>query len=181
MREAAKRTEAILAANWPRVEILATMLIEKGEVDFEDFVSNLALKGLSGVAGAVGVESLPVDREVVFTTVAGSHATPEGNVRHEAGDAIVSGERGESWPVARATFDDLYEPLPGTVPGQGGRYRKKPRPLLAMLLPERSRVDLSGGRGVLVGRAGDWIVDYGKGDLAVVRAEAFRRLYRVME
>ena len=34
MREAAKRTEAILAANWPRVEILATMLIEKGEVDF---------------------------------------------------------------------------------------------------------------------------------------------------
>jgi hypothetical protein len=181
MKEAETRTEAVLSANWPRVEILAQRLIASGEVDFEEFVSSLALRGLGGLPGVVRVENLPVERDVLIVDAAGSHATPEGHVRYDVGDAIVKGERGDSWPVARATFCELYEPVAGTVGGKAGRYRKKSRGFLAMPLLERSRVDLSDGRGVLTGGAGDWIVDYGKGDLAIVRAEAFSRLYRVID
>jgi hypothetical protein len=41
-------------------------------------------------------------------------------------------------------------------------------------------VDLSGGRGTLSGSAGDWLVQYGSGDAAVVGNEIFAQTYELL-
>ena len=144
-------------------------------------MGGLTLNGLGHVPGALKAENLPVIRRVTFAKQAGSHQTPEGAVRYEAGDALVTGEDNDSWPIARATFDELYCPDGGTQVGADGLYEKKPKRVWALLLGENSRVDMSGGRGVLLGQNGDWIVDYGDGDMAVVAGTTFAKLYRFCE
>lgn len=180
MKEAATRTDTILSENWIKLEVIATALIERGEVDFEQFVSGLTLEGLQSVTGAVRVENVAITRNVTFADQSGSHETPEGVVQFEAGDALVSGEDGESWPIARKTFDQLYSPSVDVKLGSDGAYQKHPRIGWALPLKENTRVDLSAGRGVLLGQGGDWIVDYGNGDMAIVSGLIFAKLYRIV-
>jgi hypothetical protein len=52
---------------------------------------------------------------------------------------------------------------------------------MALHLDEPKRVDLSGGRGILVGGSGDWVVDYGKGDMAVVVGDTFAATYALLD
>jgi hypothetical protein len=59
-------------------------------------------------------------------------------------------------------------------------YLKRPRQALALQLRESRNVVLSGTRGVLSGAAGDWIVDYGNGDLAVVAGDRFKVYYEFL-
>lgn len=180
MKEAEARTDQILAENWPHVEVIAAELIAKGEVNFEEFVAKLAAHGLEDVAGAVVATNIPLKREVEFARSSGSHQTPEGVVRYEAGDAIVKDENGDSWPVSRSVFDRLYRPFMGVNFGEDGHYHKVENTVRALQLSETSRVDMMAGRGVLLGEKGDWIVDYGNGDLAIVNGEAFERTYRII-
>lgn len=179
MKDAAARTDNILRENWIKLEAIATALIATGEVDFEQFVGGLTLNGLGHVPGALKAENLKVIRRVTFAKQAGSHQTPEGAVRYEAGDALVTGEDNDSWPIARAKFDELYCPNGGTQAGADGLYEKKTRRVWALSLGENSRVDMPGGRGVLLGRSGDWIVDYGGGDMAIVAGATFAKLYQI--
>ncbi|MEI6486229.1 MAG: PGDYG domain-containing protein [Sphingomonadales bacterium] len=179
MKEAAGRTEKILRENWLRLETVAVALIATGDIDFEQFVSGLTLNGLQQVPGVMMATSVPVTRTVTFSKAPGSHQTPEGAVRYESGDAIVTGDDGDSWPISRGTFEELYEVESGGVFGFEGSYVKKPRQVLALPLRESSRVDMSGGRGVLLGQGGDWIVDYGHGDMAIVSGNAFEKFYRL--
>ena len=94
--------------------------------------------------------------------------------------AIVTGAGGELWPIARAVFDQAYEPVPPGSAGANGLYLKRPRQALALQLRESRNVVLSGTRGVLSGAAGDWIVDYGNGDLAVVAGDRFKVYYEFL-
>ncbi|KUR72121.1 hypothetical protein AQZ52_02095 [Novosphingobium fuchskuhlense] len=181
MKEAASRTDNILKENWIKLEAIAAALIETGDVDFEQFVAGLKISGLEQVPGVLRAENVPVTRAVAFTSQPGSHQTPEGAVRYEAGDAIVTGEDGDSWPISRAIFEQFYQPENAESFGGDGLYVKIPKQVLVLPLGERSRVDMSGGRGVLLGNSGDWIVDYGCGDMAIVSGGVFERLYRICD
>lgn len=181
MKEAAARTDKILKENWIKLEATANALIATGEVDFEQFVAGLAMNGLENVPGALRAQNIPVVRDVTFVSQPGSHQTPEGSVLYEAGDALVTGENGDCWPITRAVFEKLYAPINGSILGQNGRYEKPARHVLALPLEESTRVDMSGGRGLLLGTSGDWIVDYGSGDMAIVAGATFSQLYQITE
>ena len=49
----------------------------------------------------------------------------------------------------------------------------------ALRLMQPGRIDLLGAMGILSGEAGDWIVDYGEGDVALVGRSKFPALYEV--
>ena len=91
------------------------------------------------------------------------------------------GVNGEKWPIRREIFDRIYEPIVPTKPGLDGRYRGIVREVGAIQLKEDRRLDLPEGRGVLRGRAGDWIVDYGDGDMSVVAKDVFAATYELLE
>ncbi len=115
----------------------------------------------------------PVEVSVEFAPRAGSIATREGPVAHAAGDAIVTGERGERWPMPPGQLAARYS----AKPGHAGRYVKKPRRVIARRL--RVALDLRIAAGdMLHGKAGDWQVSYQpEGDLAIVAADEFHKLY----
>ena len=54
--------------------------------------------------------------------------------RVRAGDAVLTGVRGEHWPVQRHLFLASYAPVPPTEAGQDVIYRKIPAVSLALRL-----------------------------------------------
>jgi hypothetical protein len=114
---------------------------------------------------------------VRFAAHAGSVATLEGEVRMQAGDAVVTGLDGEQWPVARARFQASYAPVAPLGFGQDGLYESLPLPVLALPLEQACEVQLPDGVSRLHGQPGDWLVDYGDGSLGVVAAALFERVY----
>ena len=137
--------------------------------------------GLQNFIGVRQAESFPVKRQVTFAKAAGSIETLEGTVRHDAGDAILTGDLGERWPIQRSVFEARYQPADGQAMGTDGSYHKSPRKILALQARGPTRVNLSDGRGVLVGSAGDWIVDHSNGDMAIVAADVFALTYRLLD
>ena len=73
--------------------------------------------------------------------------TPKGDsgVRFHTGDAVVTGASGESWPIARATFESTYSAVPGGRMGQDGKFFKKPLPVLGVQMHEPFTVTASWG------------------------------------
>lgn len=181
MKNARQRARQVLEANWMQVEALAQALIQKKRLIDDEIGAVMIEKGLEHIPGTIRAISKPVDRKVVFAQEPGLCMTAEGPVRYNAGDAILTGSRGEQWPVALNVFEASYRPLAMKAPGEEGVYRKIPRKISALRLSANKRVDLSNGRGILVGRAGDFIVDYGNGDLAVVAGDIFLETYEADE
>lgn len=128
---------------------------------------------------AVSAHRLPVERDAQFARAAGVVSTAEGPVRHAAGAAILSDASGRRWPVERAVFEAHYEPVPPTRMGAPGRYRHRTDTVLARRMTQPFSVRLPGGRGVLAGAAGDWLVQYGPREHGVVAARAFAESYAV--
>lgn len=129
---------------------------------------------------ALRARRLPTLVQARFATQAGCIDTLEGPVRHEAGDALVTGESGELWPVGRARFLDTHEPVGGILAGCDGSYRRRSGMVLAKRLSNAAEIVLSGARGTLHGDAGDWLVEYAPGDTAVVAAGIFERTYEIV-
>jgi hypothetical protein len=102
--------------------------------------------------------------------------TLEGDVAYACGDALLTGVAGERWPIGRAHFEAIYEPVPPTVQGQSGRYKRLPNRVLAKEMRVAFDVAL-GERGVLRGKPGDWLIQYAPGDLAVIDAGIFGQTY----
>jgi len=177
LKAAEERALQILKTHWSTVERVADALMEKQLLDSNEVMSLLVDGGLRGIPEATPVRSIAQYREVTFAAEAGLCETREGPVRHEVGDAIVQGAHGEIWPIARSRFIDAYEPAECTTMGEPGNYRKRPADILALQLTEFRHLVLSGGRGALEGQAGDWLVDYGNGDMAVVSADVFSQYY----
>lgn len=114
---------------------------------------------------------------VRFAPADGVCETLEGPVRYRAGDAIVTGTRGEQWPVKRDSFLATYAAEPPTASGQDGRYRKTPLTVRALRLTQPAEVPVGWQDDPLHGRPGDWLLDYGDGSLGVVRDDIFRETY----
>ena len=122
----------------------------------------------------------PLDFEVAFTQDRVLISTLEGPVYAEAGDAIITGVRGERWPVPTAKFEGLYEPVPPTRMGEDGTYRRRPVSVSTHQIRQPLSVALTDGRGVLLGNAGDWLVRHQNGSFSIVADEIFQQTYELM-
>jgi hypothetical protein len=116
--------------------------------------------------------------QVEFAGAAGTLATMEGEVRYRAGDALLTGQEGERWPVAREQFFATYEAAAPTRPGTAGTYRRRQGTVWAWRADHMLDVVLSDGRGSLRASTGDLLVQFDSGDIAVMPEHIFRRSYR---
>ncbi|NMV38558.1 PGDYG domain-containing protein [Ralstonia insidiosa] len=114
---------------------------------------------------------------VRFAKSDGVVQTLEGPVRYQAGDALMTGPKGEHWPIARARFDATYvSTIEGHTAGTDGPFAKRVREVLARRWDAAFQVTIASGQS-LSGRPGDWLVQYCPGDQAVVAADVFDVLY----
>ena len=116
--------------------------------------------------------------DVEFARAAGEVISPEGANRYQVGDALVTGSTGTRWSVSRDRFDAKYEATPPFSPGDDGRYRAKPVPVLARQISEPFSAARSSGGDLLRGTAGDWLLQYGPGDFGVAKNDRFVRVYK---
>jgi hypothetical protein len=120
-----------------------------------------------------------IPMSVTFAVAPGRLQTLEGPVPYKAGDAIMTGVKGEHWPVERHRFLERYEPSPGTNSGEDGTYTRRPEDVLAVQLTSKDEpmeiTTQSGGQ--LTAREGDWLVQYAPGDFGVVDPEIFEETY----
>jgi PGDYG protein len=126
---------------------------------------------------ALRVCKRPVAVEVEFAAAAGICKTMEGEVHYQAGDALLTGVRGEHWPVRRASFGSSYAPIAPTRAGANGRYRKLPALAHALRLTESFDIPASWQSETLHGRPGDWLLRYADGSFGIVQDEIFRETY----
>jgi hypothetical protein len=119
----------------------------------------------------------PVVVQVEFARNNGVCETLEGPARYRAGDAILTGVRGECWPVQREPFLASYSPVPPTVAGADGLYRKAPSVTLALKLDRAMAVPVGRQGDRLRGRPGDWLLRYADGSHGIVRDAIFRECY----
>jgi hypothetical protein len=97
---------------------------------------------------------------------------------YQAGDALLSGADRDCWCVSRERFDAAYVAVAPTLPGEPGRYRNRPRAVLARQMPEPFRCQRSAGGDWLQGQAGDWLLQYAPGDHGVATNARFALVYR---
>jgi PGDYG protein len=133
---------------------------------------------LSGDPRALRVCKSPVPVPVAFAGRAGVCDTLEGPVRFRAGDAILTGIRGERWPVRRKLFLASYDPVPPTRAGESGSYRKAPAVTYALRLDRPREVQVGWQHDPLHGRRGDWLLQYADGSYGVIQDSIFRESYR---
>lgn len=126
---------------------------------------------------ALRVCKKPLPVPVEFTTADGVCATREGPVSYRAGDAILTGVRGERWPVERDWFSSSYQPVPPTRAGENGTYSKAPSLTLALRLDRPRDVPVGWQNDPLHGRPGDWLLQYADGSYSVIGDEVLRESY----
>jgi hypothetical protein len=115
---------------------------------------------------------------VEFAMAPGTLVTLEGPVRYRAGDALLTGQEGERWPVPRQQFLATYEPDASTHSGVAGPYRRRQGTVWAWRANHALDVALPNGRGSLRANTGDLVVQFDSGELAVMPEHIFRRSYR---
>lgn len=123
----------------------------------------------------------PLPVTVQFAASAGVLRTLEGAVRYRAGDALLTGIAGERWPIGRSKFDAAYEPVPPTVVGSAGAYRRRPRVVLARRMAEPFSVRVGHAGDALQGAPGDWLLQYDPGDYGIVAAALFAQTYDLLD
>jgi hypothetical protein len=181
LKEAYEETKELLKKNWHYVEMLSKKLIENKILGLDDVVKVFLDRGIADWPGTCKVRSLPIRRQVKFAFKEGVCATIEGPVRYQKGDALVTGENQESWPISFDRFSKTYKPIGLHAMGQDGEYCKIPKQAIALRLSTSRTIALSEGRGALTGKAGDWLVDYGDGDLSIVAADLFSNYYETIK
>jgi hypothetical protein len=122
---------------------------------------------------------------VEFAVAAGTLESAVGTNRFAIGDALITGTTitgttGDRWCVSRDRFDAKYAAEAPTQSGQPGSYRNRPLPVRARRMDAAFCVRRSAGGDVLLGAAGDWLVQYAPGDHGIVAQDRFARVYRVL-
>ncbi|MDL2207649.1 PGDYG domain-containing protein [Desulfovibrio sp. OttesenSCG-928-M16] len=153
------------------------LYIVTGAVFDQIYALDLTGEDVSFLPGARLVVKQDIPVRVVFADKAGTLDTLEGKVNYERGDALLTGSEGENWPVSRDSFDRRYVPEAAVERGQNGIYRPVAEPVWAAQIHEAFTVILSDEKGSLLGRAGDWLVQYGVGEYGIVDREIFASRY----
>jgi hypothetical protein len=136
-----------------------------------------ALPDLAADPRALRVIKKPIPVQVEFAVADGTCDTLEGPVRFRAGDAILTGIRGERWPIRRDAFLSSYEAAPPTHAGSNGTYRKGAAPAHALRLERRRDVPVGWQNDPLHGEPGDWLLQYADGSHGVLRDHILRESY----
>jgi len=123
----------------------------------------------------------PLQVRVVFAETPGTMDTLEGSVHYEKGAALLTGTKGERWPVERAKFEASHEAAEGQATGSPGLYRRKPLVVRARQLGCTTRVKAGYADDELLGKPGDWLVQYGPDDFGIVAAEIFPVMYELQD
>lgn len=106
-------------------------------------------------------------------------AADDPGVRFAPGDAIVTGTRGEQWPIQRDKFEATYVPSEeGGAFGRDGLFHKVGGPVPVRRMEEPFTVTAPWGE--LTGRPGDYLVQYGPGDFAIVDSDCFADTYEMV-
>ena len=121
---------------------------------------------------ALRVQKKPSRVSVRFARQLETIATREGMVQANPGDAVLTSDTGEQWPLARAAFDLRYQP--GAT---ADVYVSVARASLALQMHEPFAVIFADGVSRLSGQPGDWLLDYGDGYLGIVGAAIFAATY----
>lgn len=113
---------------------------------------------------------------VQFAEQDGEMDTLEGRVPYLAGDALLKGVMGESWPVKRRVFDSLYELVNANGPGI---YRKRlGLKAYAKQMDTDFQVKIRDGSATLAGKPGDWLIQNSGGEVGIVASDIFLKSYR---
>ena len=115
--------------------------------------------------------------QVEFALEEGTLNTLEGKVPYQIKDALMTGVQGERWPISRAKFELTYEPVPPTLMGAAGTYVKKRMVVEATQSDEPFEVAIDGGKSILKGNAGDWLISSPDGSQWLVADEIFKKTY----
>ena len=97
--------------------------------------------------------------------------TLEGPVQAPVGSYIMTGTKGENWPIPADKFEETYDIIDDSTAA------KKPIPVLGKNMKEDFFVTVSWSPDKLKGNPGDWLVQYGPGDYGVVEAGIFDETY----
>lgn len=113
--------------------------------------------------------------KVDFAEKNGEIRTLEGKVTYQLGDALMTGIKGERWPIKREVFEKTYHPVAPLLMGASGQYIKEPIPVFArqVICPERIEID----NGILIANIGDWIVSAPDSKKWVVQNRIFCETY----
>lgn len=136
-----------------------------------------ALPDLRRQPHALLVRKRALPMQVTFAGADGTCETLEGAVNYRTGDALLTGTRGERWPVERERFLSTYHPIPPTHAGEPGAYAKRPHTVLALQLAQPLAVPVASSAGVLQARASDWLLQYAPDEYGVVSNEVFLEIY----
>jgi hypothetical protein len=136
-----------------------------------------ALPDLAADPRALRVCKKPDPVRAEFAAADGVCDTLEGAVQFKAGDAVLTGVRGERWPVARENFLASYAPVPPTRAGDGGSYRKMPSIAYALRLDRAREVPVGSQLDPLHAHPGDWLLQHADGSYGVVQDAIFRATY----
>jgi hypothetical protein len=101
--------------------------------------------------------------------------TLEGPVPAQTGDVILTGTKGERWPIRRERFDDTY------ATEDNGICWKKPMVVDAVRMAEPFLVTVGWSNTPLHGKPGDWHITYAENDFGVVDAEVFEQTYDLLD
>ena len=121
----------------------------------------------------------PIPVDVKFATSSGTLNTLEGPVAYSNGDAILTGVRGERWPMRRDDFSARYQPTDGQPMSNDGAYVKRRMIVEASRLDNPLIIDLP-ERGGLRGNPGDWLITAPDGDQWIVADEIFAETYELI-
>jgi len=102
----------------------------------------------------------------------GTIETLEGPVNYKAGFYIVTGPKGEQYPIPPAKFADLYDDS-----GKGVATPKKIMKV-AKLADHNGVVNTSWGEPLNYTAGNDFIVKHGPGDYGVIKKDIFAQTYQ---
>ena len=131
--------------------------------------------------GAFTAQKKKMVLDVFFANKEGVIETLEGPVTCRSGDAILTGIKGEQWPVPKENFQVFYKPVEGGTLGVSGLYEKLPSKVIAVICDKELLVTLPNGVGELHAKLGDVTVQYAAGDYAVVDYDIFNQTYDILK
>ena len=100
--------------------------------------------------------------------------TLEGPVKAPAGAYIMTGTKGENWPIPADKFKATYNIIDNKTAS------KKAIPVPAKKMDQDFFVTVSWSTDKLQGNPGDWLVQYGPGDYGVVETSIFDETYDLL-
>lgn len=129
---------------------------------------------------AVQAIKRPLPVAVEFAKTEGVVNSLEGAVHYRSGDAILTGVKGEQWPIQRQKFEQRYAPIERTIAGEQGFYLKKPARVWAKRLTGNLTVHVGWQAEPLSGVSGDWLLQYGLDDFGIIQNDIFLKTYEIL-